>query len=70
VVSVVDGASLKPVQTLTTEKRARTMAYDPLADRIYTVTADFGTAPAATAQNPRPRPPVLPDTFRVIVIGR
>lgn len=70
VVSVVDGASLKTVQTLTTEKRARTMAYDPLADRIYTVTADFGTAPAATAQNPRPRPPVLPDSFRVIVIGR
>ncbi|WP_157439833.1 YncE family protein [Terracidiphilus gabretensis] len=69
VVSVVDGVSLKTVQTVTTEKRARTMAYDPVADRIYTVTADFGAAPAATAQNPRPRPPVLPDSFRVIVIG-
>ena len=70
VLSVVDGASLKTVQTVTTEKRARTMTYDPVADRIYTVTADFGAAPAATAENPRPRPPVLPDSFRVIVIGR
>ncbi len=70
VISVIDGTSLKPVQTVTTEKRARTMAYDPIADRIYTVTADFGTAPAATTQNPRPRPPVLPDSFRVIVVGR
>jgi DNA-binding beta-propeller fold protein YncE len=70
VISVVDGTSLKTVQTVTTEKRARTMTYDPVADRIYTVTADFGTAPAATEQNPRPRPPVLPDSFRVIVIAR
>ena len=70
VVSVVDGASLKTVQTVTTEKRARTMTYDPVADRIYTVTADFGAAPAATAENPRPRPSVLSDSFRVIVIGR
>ncbi|MGA2250373.1 YncE family protein [Terracidiphilus sp.] len=70
VLNVVDAASLKTVQTLTTEKRARTMAYDPASDRVYTVTADFGTAPAATAENPRPRPPVLPDSFRVIVIGR
>ena len=70
VLSVVDGATLKTVQTLPTEKRARTMAYDAAADRVYTVTADFGAAPAATAGNPRPRPAVVAGTFRVIVIGR
>jgi YVTN family beta-propeller protein len=72
VLSVVNaGASDYPaVQTLTTQKRARTMAYDPAADRIYTVTAQFGPAPAPTADNPRPRPPVLPGTFTIIVIGR
>jgi YVTN family beta-propeller protein len=70
VLSVVDATSLKTVQTLETAKRARTMAYDPDSDRVYTVTAEFGTAPAATAENPRPRPPVLPGSFVVIVVGR
>jgi YVTN family beta-propeller protein len=70
VLSVVDAISLKTVQTLETAKRARTMAYDPDSDRVYTVTAEFGTAPAATAENPRPRPPVLPGSFVVIVVGR
>ena len=70
VLSVVDATSLKAVQTLETAKRARTMAYDPASDRVYTVTAEFGPAPAATAENPRPRPTILPGTFQVIVVGR
>jgi hypothetical protein len=72
VVSVVNaGAGDYPtVQTVTTQRRARTMAYDATTDRIYTVTAQFGTAPAPTADNPRPRPPVVPGTFTVIVLGR
>jgi YVTN family beta-propeller protein len=70
--AVVDANSkdYKTVQMLPTQKRARTMTYDPVADRIYTVTADFGTAPAATPENPRPRPPVVPGSFTVLVIGR
>jgi DNA-binding beta-propeller fold protein YncE len=72
VLAVINAADPKysTVQSLPTEKRARTMAYDAAADRIYTVTAEFGPTPAATAANPRPRPPVLPGTFTVIVIGR
>jgi YVTN family beta-propeller protein len=71
VLSVVNAAdsSYPTVQSVPTQKRARTMAYDSDADRIYTVTAQFGTAPAPTADNPRPRPPVLPGTFTVIVLG-
>jgi hypothetical protein len=46
------------------------MTYDPATDRIYTVTADFGPPSAATADNPRPRPAMLPGTFEVLVIGR
>ena len=71
VLSVVNaGASDYPTtQTLTTQRRARTMTYDATADRIYTVTAQFGTAPAATADNPRPRPPVVPGSFTILVIG-
>jgi len=72
VLSVVNaGAGDYPtIQTLTTQRRARTMTYDATTDRIYTVTAQFGQAPAPTADNPRPRPPVLPDTFTIFVIGR
>jgi hypothetical protein len=46
------------------------MAYDPSTDRVYLVTAKFGPRPEPTAQMPRPRPPVLPDSFEVIVVGR
>jgi hypothetical protein len=55
---------------VTTERGARTMAYDAENDRIYLVTAQFGPRPAATADNPRPRPTILPGSFTVIVVGR
>jgi len=58
------------LQTLPTQRSARTMIYDPATDRIYTVAAEFGPRPAATPENPRPRPSVLPGSFTVIVIGR
>lgn len=59
------------IQMLPTERGARTMAYDPATDRAYLVTAQFGPRPAtATADNPHRRPPVLPGSFTVIVVGR
>jgi YVTN family beta-propeller protein len=69
--TVVDagGSSYKVLQTLTTEPRARTMALDASTGKVYLVTAKFGPAPAATAENPRPRPSVLPDSFTVLVAG-
>jgi YVTN family beta-propeller protein len=72
VLSVIDASTpdYKTVQTLATMKRARTMAYDEAADRVYVVSAEFGPAPEPTADNPRPRPTVLPGTFTVVVIGR
>lgn len=51
------------VDTIQTKRGARTMELDPTNHHLYTVTADFGPAPAATAENPRPRPAILPDTF-------
>jgi DNA-binding beta-propeller fold protein YncE len=72
ILSVIDASTsdYKPIQSLVTAPRARTMAYDSGADRIYLVTAEFGAAPAATATNPRPRPTVIPGSFTVIVVGR
>jgi hypothetical protein len=46
------------------------MAYDPATDRIYLVTAEFGSRPAPTAENPRPRPSMIPGSFEIIVVGR
>jgi hypothetical protein len=72
ILSVVDASTpdYKTIQSLVTAPRARTMAYDSGADRIYLVTAEFGPAPAPTATNPRPRPSVIPGSFTVIVVGR
>jgi YVTN family beta-propeller protein len=69
--SVIDaGHNYKTVQTLSTQKGARTMAYDKSADRVYVVTAEFGPRPAPSEANPRSYPAIVPDSFTVLVIGR
>lgn len=70
--TVVNTASGKfdVIQNLATEKGARTMSLDTSTGRIYLVTAEFGPRPAATAQNPRPRPAIVPGSFTVLVVGR
>jgi DNA-binding beta-propeller fold protein YncE len=55
------------VQTLTTERGARTMALDERGHRAFLVTASFGPPPPATADHPHPRPSILPGTFRLLV---
>ena len=57
------------VQNLETERGARTMALDPTTHKIYLVTAKFGAPPAATTDNPRPRPSIVPGSFELIVVG-
>jgi YVTN family beta-propeller protein len=52
---------------LPTLKGAKTMAVDPKTHRVYLVSAQFGPAPAATAENPHPRAPIVPDTVTVLV---
>jgi hypothetical protein len=58
------------VETIQTQRGARTMALDPVSHNVYTVTAEFGPAPAPTAESPRPRPAILPDTFTLLVLSR
>jgi hypothetical protein len=53
-----------------TQRGARTMALDYATHAVYLVTAEFGPAPAATADNPRPRPAILPDTFTLLIYGK
>jgi YVTN family beta-propeller protein len=49
--------------TMHTPRGARTMALDPKTHNVYLVTAEFGPTPAATPENPHPRPAILPGTF-------
>jgi DNA-binding beta-propeller fold protein YncE len=51
-----------------TQRGARTLAVDPRTHRVYLVTAEFGPAPAPTAERPHPWPSILPDTFQVLVL--
>ena len=70
VLSVVSlGAAAAPeiVQSLVTQRGARTMALDERTHRVFLVTASFGAAPAATPEHPHPRPAILPGTFRLLV---
>jgi len=58
------------VETVTTQKGARTMALDPKTHQVYLVTAEFGPPPAPTPERPRPRPSIVPGTFKLLVIGK
>ena len=58
------------VENAQTMPRARTMTIDPTTHRVFVVTAQFGEAPAATAENPRPRPPMVPNSFTIGVYGK
>jgi DNA-binding beta-propeller fold protein YncE len=62
--------SYSVLQNLPTQRSARTMALDPKTGKVYLVAAEFGPRPAATPENPRPRPPVVPGSFVVIVVSR
>jgi YVTN family beta-propeller protein len=57
------------VATVVTQKSARTMALDAKTHRVYLVAAQFGSAPTVAPGQSRARPPVLENSFKVIVVG-
>ena len=69
--TVVQAASgqYEVIGNVQTQRGARTMTVDAKTHRIYLPAAQFGPVPAATAQQPRPRPVALPDSFVMIVVG-
>ena len=58
------------VATIPTQRGARTLAISPTTHHLFTCTADYGPTPAATTENPRPRPSIVPGTFRVLEFGQ
>ncbi len=60
--------AFRVVANVATRRGARTLELDERTHRVYTVTADFGPTPAATATQPRPRPSILPGTFALLML--
>jgi DNA-binding beta-propeller fold protein YncE len=69
-------------QTVATPARAKTLTLDPKTNQIYLITAEYGPVPAAPAQAAaalppgtpdfmrRPRPPMIPHSFQIVVVGQ
>jgi hypothetical protein len=58
------------VDTVPTERNARTMALDEKTHRVYLLAAELGPVPPTEEGQKKARPPVLPDTFHVLVVGK
>ncbi len=58
-----------PVQTIPTQRSARTIAVDEKSYRLYLPSAKFGPPPPPSTETPRPRPPVVPGSFELLVVG-
>ncbi|WP_337965459.1 YncE family protein [uncultured Flavobacterium sp.] len=56
------------VQTVKTAKGARTLTMSKATGALYLPTASFGKTPAATNENPNPRAPITPDSFKILVL--
>ncbi len=61
------GGKWQAVDTVKTEMFARTMALDPKTHRIYLSSAEAGEAPAGQTKG---RPPMVPDSFHLVVVGK
>jgi DNA-binding beta-propeller fold protein YncE len=57
------------VETTGTARSARTMTLDSKTHNLYLSSAQLGAPPAATVDNPHPRPKIVPGTFRVLVVS-
>jgi YVTN family beta-propeller protein len=60
---------LTPVQTLTTERGARTMALDSKTHRIYLASAKFEQPAVQTPGVPQQRPQIIPGSLKILVYG-
>jgi DNA-binding beta-propeller fold protein YncE len=69
VVKEISPTEYKAVETVKTEVGARTIALDAKTHHVFVSTAQYGETPAATAENPNPRPKVVPGTFMVLEYG-
>ena len=69
VVKEVKPGQFDVIQTVPTQRGARTITIDPRSHHVFVTTAEYGPTPAATTENPRPRAPVVPGSFTVLEYG-
>jgi DNA-binding beta-propeller fold protein YncE len=73
--------SFRVEQTVATPARAKTLTLDTKTNQIYLITAEYGPVPASSAQAAapppgtpdfmrRPRPPMIPHSFQIVVVGQ
>jgi len=68
VVQEENANAFKVVETITTQKGARTIALNKTTHELYLPTAEFGEKPQPTAENPKPRPGLKPNSFQILVV--
>lgn len=56
------------LETVKTQKGARTIVMNKTTNQLYLSTADFGAKPEPTVENPKPRAGILPNSFVVLVV--
>ncbi len=56
------------VQTVQTQRGARTVTVDPKTHRVFTPTAEFGPPPDSVPGQRRGRPQMVPNSFTVVVL--
>ena len=64
------GDKFNVVENIATQRGARTMALDTKTHKVFLATAQFGETPAPTAERPRPRPAMIPNSFVILVFGK
>ena len=69
VIREADSNHFTVAQNVETAQGARTMALDEKTHKIFLPTASFGPAPAATASAPHPRPKILSNSFKLLVVS-
>ncbi|MCM0083162.1 hypothetical protein L4X63_16375 [Geomonas sp. Red32] len=58
------------LQTVPTQRGARTMAIDPTTHNVYLPAAQFSEAKATGATGATQRPEMIKDTFEILVVGK
>lgn len=68
VVKEKNASTFSILETIKTQKGARTIALNKTTNQLYLSTANFGEKPKPTIENPNPRASIIPNTFSVLVI--
>jgi YVTN family beta-propeller protein len=61
--------TFKVLETVITQKGARTIALNNTTHHLYVPTAEYGERPEPTKENPKPRAKIKPNSFVVLVVG-